>query len=327
MENNLEKTLIVQRGSKIVRRKELFGKVVPYLGLIFVIVIFGIMSNGLLFKSRNIKSMINQLLPILIASGGAVFVYAQGAMDVSIGAVVGVGALVAANILNSTGSFPLAILVSIIIALIFAFANGYIGGKLGMSPVMVSLCMMFVGRGIVTMGTTQPPTVYAEADFSMLNEPTVKVVVMVAFILIMTYIFNFTKIGKKVKAIGGNPICAQQVGINTLKAQVLGYITMSLGIGLASIFVLARTGSVTRGTGAGLEMDVMLALIFGGIPLTGGSKSKISCAVIGSLTYVVLGSGLLLSGIPAEVVSFVRGVIFLIIVFLSATKLKHVLPR
>lgn len=327
MINAVDKENRVIKNNHLLETKDVIRKVTPYIGLIVIIIFFGLLSEGLLFNSRNIKSMVNQLFPILIVSCGAVFVYSQGAMDVSVGAVVGVGALVSAHIINSTGSFTLSFIASIVIALIFAFANGWISGKLGMAPVMVSLCMMFVGRGIVTMGTTEPPTVYANGDFSFLNNSIAKVVVMIVFTLVMTYIFNFTKIGKQVKGLGGNSVCSEQVGINILKAQLLGYLTMAIGVGIASVVVLARIGSVTRNTGSGLEMDVLLALIFGGIPLTGGSKSKISSAVIGSLIYVILGNGLLLSGIPVEVVPLVKGIIFLVVVFLSVSKSKKVLPR
>ena len=85
-------------------------------------------------------------------------------------------------------------------------------------------------------------------------------------------------------------------------------------VALSTMFYLARTGSVTQNFGSGREMDVMISLILGGMLLSGGSKTRMSAAIVGSLTYILLTNGLSQLGIPDMYVSLVKGLVFLIMI-------------
>jgi ribose transport system permease protein len=142
-------------------------------------------------------------------------------------------------------------------------------------------------------------------------------------------LFSFTKLGKQAKAIGDNPLSARQSGANVNLIKMLCYIVAGVCVGLASVFALARVGSVSENMGSGREMDVLIALILGGMNLSGGSKSRISSAVIGSITYVVLSNGLSLSGVATQYISIVKCVLFILIVLLTLRHSRNIreLPR
>ena len=153
------------------------------------------------------------------------------------------------------------------------------------------------------------------------------VAVLVIEVLIVSFLFNYTKFGKNDKAIGANPVAAQQSGINLVKYKVIAYVIMGVFVVVAAIFQMGYTGSASDSTGTGFEMNVMVALILGGMPLSGGMKSRVSCAVLGSFTFSLLNVGLPIIGIPVNTVNLIKGIIFIIVVLITCRKSRGILPR
>lgn len=102
---------------------------------------------------------------------------------------------------------------------------------------------------------------------------------------------------------------------------------MGVCVVIAAIFQMGYTGSASDSTGTGFEMNVMVALILGGMPLSGGMKSKVSCAIFGAFTYSLLNVGLPMIGIPVNQVNLIKAVIFIVVVLITCRKSKGTLPR
>lgn len=104
---------------------------------------------------------------------------------------------------------------------------------------------------------------------------------------------------------------------------------MAFGVTVAigAFIMLTRTGSAGKGTGTGFAMDVMICLILGGMPLSGGMKSKVSSALVGTFTYVFLSNDLTTMGVDLNMINFLKAVIFIIIVMITCRKRDGVLPR
>ena len=151
--------------------------------------------------------------------------------------------------------------------------------------------------------------------------------IIILLTVIAVYFFNYTKLGKYTRAIGANKVAANQSGISLVKWQVLGYMALGFCTAVASFVLLTRTGTAGKGTGSGYAMDIMICLILGGMPLKGGMKSKISCALVGALTYTLLSNVLTTMGVPLNWVNFVKAIIFLVIVLMTCRKSTGVLPR
>jgi ribose transport system permease protein len=101
-------------------------------------------------------------------------------------------------------------------------------------------------------------------DHHIFKETWLMVLVLIVEVLIVTYLFNYTKFGKYAKAIGANPVAAQQSGINIVKYKIIAYVIMGICVVVASLFQMGYTGSASDSTGTGFEMNVMVALILGG---------------------------------------------------------------
>lgn len=312
---------------KAIMKKMDMMSIVPYLGLAIVIIVFYFTSGGRLFSAYNIKILIQQTVALEIVCLGAVFIYSLGNMDISIGACVGLCALIIVVITDRIGSLLLAFAVALVLCLIFGFINGAVSGWLSLPSVVTSLFLMFFGGGAQAIITIQTNTMTSSYDFSFFKEIWVQVGTLVLLTAIAVYLFHYTKLGKYTSAIGANKICAEQCGVNVFKYRIYAYFILGICIAIASVFVVARSGSASRVTGEGFHMDVMVALILGGMPLSGGMKSRVSAAVIGAFTYVLLTNGLTLTGVAVSYVPLLKSLIFAVIVILTCRKKGQLLPR
>ena len=160
------------------------------------------------------------------------------------------------------------------------------------------------------------------------NEYTIMLIIAIVVVaLLVGYFFKYTKFGKYTKAIGANEVVAEQSGVNTTKWKVFAYMAFGATVAIGSFIMLTRTGSAGKGTGTGFAMDVMICLILGGMPLSGGMKSKVSSALIGTFTYVLLSNDLTTMGVDLNMINFLKAVIFIIIVMITCRKRDGVLPR
>jgi ribose transport system permease protein len=153
--------------------------------------------------------------------------------------------------------------------------------------------------------------------YNFMNNTAVKGVILLLVIAIGYYLFNYTIIGKYNKALGGNILTARQAGVSRRKFVYAAYLIMGICVGIASVFAFFRAGKVTAYTGNGYEFNIMMAIVLGGFPMTGGDRSRISTAIIGALTVIFLSNGLALWGLDALLVSGVKGLLFVAIVALS----------
>jgi ribose transport system permease protein len=306
-----------------------------YAGLVIMLILFVVFNSSRL--AYNFGSVIQAAAVYAILALGAVFIYSMGFMDVSLGQQLGVYVILMILIGNRIGGVPgvvVGCLVVLALALVCGAINGAVSIFLGLPSIVTSLFLMFffTGAQYLLMEGTGENTIYLDirdalkpADRNAYTLLLIGIIVLLA--IIATYFFKYTKLGKYTRAIGANKVAAKQSGISLIKWQVLGYMALGFCTAVASFVMLTRTGSAGKGTGGGYAMDIMICLILGGMPLKGGMKSKISSALVGALTYALLGNVLTTMGVPLNWINFVKALIFLIIVLLTCRKPQGVLPR
>jgi len=301
--------------------RAVFNRIMPFLGLAVMIFVFQVFGEGKLLTGGNLKSILNQSVYVAIMAFGAIFVYSHGGMDLSYGSVIGFSVLCAILVGRAGAPLPVIILVNSVSALAWFVLNGLVSVYLKVSPFIVSLCIMYMCRGILN-------TVCAKEKYSVpvyiysLDNWTVKIVVLIASFVICYLLFEKTWIGKANKAIGGNPLAAQQAGVNVEKTRMIAYIISGITVGVGGFILMCRAGSVATSTGQGLEMNVITALVLGGVPLSGGSRAKMIGALVGSLSVILLRNGLIILGVNERVIEGIQGIVLLVIVFLTYVKNK-----
>ncbi len=298
-------------------RKARINAVVPYLGLIFIVAFFIIVTEGKFVSADNIGNLINQGFVLMMIAVGSSFVYAHGGMDFSIGAVSGVGQLVCGLLILAGVPLPICILACVAVCIAGAGCTATIALVLGVPVFIGSMCVRTSFTGILKTVVGSSDISILFSDYAFMNDTAIKAIIMVIVIALGYYLFNYTTIGKYNKALGGNILTARQAGVSQKKVVFAAYMLMGVCVGIASVFAFFRAGKVSAYSGNGYEFNIMMAIVLGGFPMTGGDRSKIASAIIGALTVTCLSNGLQLWGLDPILVSGVKGILFVVIVALS----------
>lgn len=301
------------------KRRNTITALMPFLGLVFVIALFSVLTGGKLLKGSNLSNMIDQSATVMLVASGAAFVYACGGMDMSLGSAAGVIQLIAVLLLQKISGIPtfFTLIIMMLLGMIITGISGTIYTKLGVPAFVATLCVKYICSGILATATSAGNFYANYAYFSFFNTTAARAGVLV-IVMIVTYIlFEYTKIGKHAKAIGGNSHMARQSGVNVDKITIIAFMIMGATLGIASFQQLGRINQVSASSGSGIEMNVLVAIVLGGFPLTGGTSSRMRCALIGSITVTILTNGLTLMGVDTGIIGGVKGILFLIIVGVS----------
>lgn len=307
--------------------------VAAYAGLLITVILFFIFSGQKLMY--NLTSTLQTVAPFAIIALGAVFVYSMGYMDVSVGQQVGVYAILMIMITNKIGS-PVGIIPAFIVVLIIAMLcgafNGAVAVWLGLPSIVTSLFLMFIfgGAQMLMMERIGNSTLNLNVKIRPEDRMIYTMVIVVAIVLVAifaTYVFKYTKLGKYTRAIGANEKASVQAGVDLTKWKIIAYMFFGITIAIGSLILLSKSNSAGKGTGSGYAMDIMVCLIMGGMPLSGGMKSKVRSALIGTFTYTLLANDLTVMGVDLNVINLVKAIVFIAIVFITCRKKYGTLPR
>lgn len=313
--------------------KEHVSDLAAFGGLLLCIIFFTIttqMKGESIWSAAKLSALMADVIVTALMAVGAVFIYSLGNMDVSIGKQIGLYSTVLVLVGNKTGSLIPAVLVCLVIAVVIGVINGASGEILHMYAVISSVVFSMILSGVSTIiysNIGSRNIALRGIDTSCFKSPVVMFCVLAAETLIIGYFFRYTKFGKYARAIGANKTSAEQCGVNIVKYKVIPYIFLACTLVVASLFQMGYTAAASDSTGVGFEMNVMVALILGGMPLNGGMKSKVLCAIIGSFTFALLDIGLPIIGIPTRLTFMVKAVIFLAVVLITCRKKTGILPR
>ena len=289
------------------------GTYISFMGLIAVAVLFEILTEGRLFSSRNMMNIFNNFFTIGIAAMVYSFIMALGELDLSIGAIVGISAAMAAMVgkINTLLIFPVAILTGFVVGCL----NGASIAKLNTPSFIATLAISFIMRGITTW--TLNGSVGVDVSMRMFDQNWIKITLFCVLMVLFYILYEHCAYGKNCRAVGASKAAAEQSGIKVAKTRYLAFVLLGTICGLVGFFVLIHSFTASSSTGTAFEFDVLLAVLFGGMPLSGGWSVRFRSAVIGAVTMAILKSGMSLVGIPGMTQAIVKGVILIVVVAIS----------
>ena len=297
----------------------------------------------------NLTSILSQASTnVIIALGVAGLIVTQGT-DLSAGRMVGLSAVVAASLLQSPDNVSrmyqelpgilanqyiiVALIVACIITACLGFLNGFVIAKLKVTPFITTLGSMIIIYGLSSMYVDREPmgaqpigglathyTEFAQGGFRIgsLMVPYL-VIYATAVTIFMWVLWNKTRFGKNLFAVGGNPEAAAVSGVNITKTLLIVYTLAGALYGFAGTLEAARVGSATNNTGNMYELDAIAACVVGGVSFSGG-VGKISGVVIGVLMFQVISYGLNFSGVSPYWQYVIKGLIIISAVALDTRK-------
>ena len=317
------------------------------LGLILVVV--SIIRIDFLSMSNILNILQNASTKGILALGCAGLIVLAGT-DLSIGRVLGVSAAVTASLVQSTtyasrmyptmtqplGAFGLLIplLASVAVAVAFSLINGFGVAKLHLHAFIVTLGTQLIAYGANCLYIESQPSGTAQAlstfDPTFLNiaagaiyigELRIPLVVIYFLVLavIVWVIWNKTKLGKNMFAVGGNTEAAAVSGVNVAKTIMLVYLLAGILYGIASFLEAARITSVGANTGLNYELDAISAVVVGGVSFSGG-VGTIQGVVIGAVIMQAIVYALQFLGINPYIQYIIRGLIIILAVSIDVRK-------
>ena len=293
--------------------------------LLLLILIFSIASSNF-FSFGTLTSILRQVSIIGIISVGAAFVILTAGIDLSVGSVACISSLTAALLLKAGFSIPIAIIVTLMIAVCYGIFSGCLVSFFKMSPLIATLGMMTALRGAGYLITDGLPVYGFGPGLSpfgrgyLLGIPY-PVILMLAVFAIGIFVLSKTPIGRHIYGVGGNEEASRLSGVNVNAVKIFTYAFCSFLSGVAGLVLLSRTNSGQPASGVGFEMDSITAVVLGGVSLMGG-QGRLSLVIIGVLIMGVLSTGMLMCNINDYVQQVVKGMVLIAAVALSYVSLK-----
>ena len=283
------------------------------------------------FSAGTLVSILDSTYYVGMMAFGITFVIITGGIDLSIGTNMMMSALIAGYLYTKGVNIWLCLVVIVIIATFVGFINGTLVSRLKLPPFIATLGMMMMTQGfgsIITKVQTQrfPSGFDADGGYKAVFYKTPGgfpsgIVYMLVFFLIAMLLLNKTRFGRYTYAIGSNEESARLSGVNVIKWKTLVYTVCGFFCGLSAIVYAATYTTIIPGTGNGLEMNAIAAVIIGGTSMSGGIGTM-SGTLIGALLMSVLKTGLMSMGLQGHFQTFFTGLVVILAVLLDIYRNK-----
>lgn len=288
--------------------------------LIFLIVLFLVLSlsSPYFLTVENLTKVLRQVAVVGIVTVSMTMVILTGGIDLSVGSMLALCAVILAKLMVAGVNVALAILMTLIAGMALGLFNGFLINKIKISPLISTLGTMTVYSGItyiITGGTS----IFGFPDsFAFIGQGYIFKIPVPIIILVLVYSFGFfvlnnTRFGRYLYGIGANERASILSGVNVKKIKYIAYIISGLLSSLAAVVMLSRVNSALPSLGEGLEFDVVTAVVLGGISVNGG-EGRLRGVVIGLLIIAILSNGMILLGVGNYFQTVVKGLVLLVAV-------------
>ncbi len=317
------------------------------LHIILLLMVIGIIViNPRFLNIINLRNILSQSSFRVIAALGIGGLLITKGNDLSAGRQVGMAACISASLLQTTTyvarmyqdlpELPLyvPILIACAVGAVIGLMNGIVVSIFKVTPFIATLGMQLIVYGAVAMYVDRPPL--GAQPIGSLNDafktfgtgaffpdeiyriPYVLVYAIIVIILIYI-LWNYTRLGKNMYAIGGNTEAAEVSGVNIVSNTIAMYVIGSVLFAFAGTIVAAQTGSATNNTGNGYELDAIAACVVGGVSFSGGIGT-VQGVVAGVLLFQVISYGLVFIKVNPYWQSIIKGLIIIAAVAIDGRK-------
>ncbi|WMJ84699.1 ABC transporter permease [Oscillospiraceae bacterium LTW-04] len=292
-----------------------------FAGLIIIYLAFGII-NPTVFSFHNMMNLLRSMSKYLLIGIGQSYVLITGNIDLSIGSVVGMSAMISATLMTKGVAAPIAILITIICCLLVGVANGILVGKFKLPPFIATLGTMFAARGVAYMvnGNRNTDAIasgigkesadqlqsffYYGKTLGIYNTFWISILLFVVFF----FLLSKTRTGRHIYAIGSNVDAAKLSGVNVEITTTKTYLVSAFCSCVVGLILCAQAGMGNMEAGMMYEMYGVAAGVIGGISPLGGTGILLG-TLAGSAVWQTLENGLNMIGAPVGIQRIVIGVI------------------
>jgi simple sugar transport system permease protein len=307
------------------RIAEFVGRNAPVISIfVFFIGIstfFAIFADAFL-TSTNLLNVLRQGAPLIIVAAAMTFVITSAGIDLSVGSIIALVSASAAIALQEGIPWALVLILVIGLGAVIGLVNGYFVAYEGIPAFIVTLASLSVVRGVallLTEGTTIP--IARDIPFIPIGRGWafgIPIPAILAFFILLASYILLTRMpyGQYITGIGANAEAVRRSGVNIRRHILSVYVLSGGAAAIAGIVVAARLGSGSANAAVGFELQVIAAVVLGGTNLFGG-RGTIVGTILGALTILVIGNGLILIGLSPFYTQIVTGAILLAAIWIN----------
>ena len=292
------------------------------ISVVFVILFafFSLQTDAFL-TSNNLVNVLRQVAPTVVVAMAMTFVITTGAIDLSVGSIVGLTAAALA-IFAESGSPVVALALTLLIGAGIGAINGALTAYGKLQSFIVTLAALTAVRGVALLITDGYSTPISSTFLLPLGNGKLLGLYTPTWIAIISvlgawYVFTQTRFGRYIVAVGSNAESLRRSGVDIRKIQMAALTLTGLFAGIAGVLTATRLASGSSNSGTLFELEVITAVVLGGTSLMGGRGSIVGSA-IGALTLGVISNGLVLLRVDVYWVPIVQGIILIVAIFANS---------
>lgn len=293
-------------------------KMRAYLALMLLVILFSSIAPSFL-SARNLVIVAEQVAVFAILGIGMTFVILAAGIDLSVGAIAGLAAMIAGYLIaeglqlpwlgvSVFGSIPVICMVTLAVGTLVGAINGWFITRLKVTPFIMTLGMLYMARGaaqLVSGGATYGDlggqaelnnTGFLLLGTARILSVPVSIWLMIILTLVAVYICRKTVFGRQVYAIGGNERAAELSGVRVNRVKLGTYAISGFCAALAGLIIASRLGAANPAIATSYELNAIAVVVLGGASLFGG-VGTIGGTIIGAFVLGVLSNGMVLVGI------------------------------
>jgi ribose transport system permease protein len=275
-------------------------------------------------SAANLKNVLRDASLIAIAGIGMVVVVLAGEIDLSVGSVQAVVGILAVLLVNQTQSISLGFFGALVVGGLIGLGNGLLVTRAGINSLIATLGSMAILRGGAMVGT-QAVSVqarvegFAEMGTGYWGPLPIPVLIAALLFLLFHYVLHHTPAGRYLYAVGGNAQAARLAGLPVERLKLAAFALSGVLAALSAFILASRLNSGQPNAGLGFELQVIAAVVLGGVSLSGGLGSLVG-AGLGILILTVLNNGLVLLDVSSFYHDIARGTVIILAVYLDTRR-------
>ncbi len=291
--------------------------------MLFAVAAYLSFASDYFLAPRNLLNIGRQASVVAIVALGQALVIIGRGIDLSVGSVIGLSAVVAAVVIRDTGLESVGLIAGLLTGLGCGIVNGLLYTRLKINPFIATLGTLSVARGIallMTGGIPVPMGGFAEfVGAGRIAGIPVSFLLMIV-LAVVVHVFSVRTVrGREIYAIGDNPKASRLAGVDLKATRLFIFAFCGLLAGLGGLILSGNLASADPNLGVGYELDVIAAVILGGTALSGG-RGSIAGVVIGALLMALLNNAFVLLGISAYWQVVTKGLVIIFAVALDGVQ-------
>lgn len=289
-----------------------------YALFVIICIVFGVIAPNFA-TTTNIRLVLEEIAPVVISGAAVTFVMVSGSLDLSVGGVLEISGVVAADLSAHGAPLAVAFIAGIAVGALVGLVNGFLVVGLGINAVIATLGTWYVSDGIANLMAHNGSAITGVSNaFNTLGAGRVggipyALIVMVAVVVVFIGIERKTLVGKYSVAVGSNFEGARLAGLRVDRIRVLLFVASGAATGLAGLVVASRLDSGQPTVGTNFEFEVIVAAVLGGVSLAGGRGTVLGVCV-GAAIVGVINNALDLLNVQTFWQEIIEGLILVIVV-------------